>query len=290
MAADGAIADGDEEGLVGHRRQAQHAIDRLAQLDALRDRDGCDAGAALRTSRRMRGGLPSSTSIGMSHRLVAEQRIAHHQLAVAVDLADDRERAALALRDGGESCASAPGSQRQHVALLRLVAPDLERRHAGLGARDRRAGRCARRAGCAPRPRAPRSRARRRRRRESARSDCASPSAQQRSMTSCARRCISALPRCTEAKSSSSLELPLPSEEAAPPPRPMSMAGPPSTMSGAPTGTSPFSTCARRMLPSAAGDHDRLVIAAHAAAADRPAARARRCGNSRRSPAGRTRC
>src|SRR5207253_510880 len=63
-----------------------------------------------------------------------------------------------------------------------------------------------------------------------------SPAAQQRSITSCARRCISALPRCTEAKSRSALELPLPTEEAAPPPSPMSMAGQPSTTSFAPQG------------------------------------------------------
>ena len=38
-------------------------------------------------------------------------------------------------------------------------------------------------------------------------------------------------------------------DEAAPPPRPMSMAGPPSTMMAAPAGTSPFLTSGRRMLP-----------------------------------------
>ena len=33
-AADGAVADGDEESLVRDGRQAQHAIGRLAQIDA----------------------------------------------------------------------------------------------------------------------------------------------------------------------------------------------------------------------------------------------------------------
>ena len=68
-------------------------------------------------------------------------------------------------------------------------------------------------------------------------------------MTCCARRWISGLPRCTEAKSSCSLAAPLPCEEAAPPPRPISIAGPPSSTSGARAGTGRFSTCMRRTLP-----------------------------------------
>ncbi|EXI73020.1 MAG: hypothetical protein AW07_02952 [Candidatus Accumulibacter sp. SK-11] len=59
-------------------------------------------------------------------------------------------------------------------------------------------------------------------------SPAAAPICQQRSMTSCARRCISGLPRCTEAKSRSSVLLPVLIELAAPPPRPISIPGPPS--------------------------------------------------------------
>ena len=78
----------------------------------------------------------------------------------------------------------------------------------------------------------------------------ASPIAQQASITCCARRCISGLPRCTDAKSSDSLPEPLPCDEAAPPPRPISIAGPPSSTSGAPAGTGRLSTCACRTLPT----------------------------------------
>ena len=46
--ADGAIADGDEKGLVGHRRQAQHAVRGLARDRARRRRSG---GARARRSR-----------------------------------------------------------------------------------------------------------------------------------------------------------------------------------------------------------------------------------------------
>ncbi|MEZ4367212.1 MAG: hypothetical protein R2939_13150 [Kofleriaceae bacterium] len=77
----------------------------------------------------------------------------------------------------------------------------------------------------------------------------ASPSALQRSMTSWQRRCISALSRCTDWKSSSLAWLPAVTDDAAPPPRPMSMAGPPSTTSGAPGATAALCTCPGRTLP-----------------------------------------
>ena len=63
---DRAVADGDEEGLVGHGGQAQDALDGLAQVDALRLRTVCCATAARLTSRTILGGLPSSTDSGMS--------------------------------------------------------------------------------------------------------------------------------------------------------------------------------------------------------------------------------
>ncbi len=62
----------------------------------------------------------------------------------------------------------------------------------------------------------------------------ASPSDQQRLMTSCARRCISGLPRCTESKSSAVAFAPAAIELAAPPPMPIRMPGPPSWISGVP--------------------------------------------------------
>src|SRR6185312_791070 len=48
-----------------------------------------------------------------------------------------------------------------------------------------------------------------------------SPRAQQASITSWQRRSISALSRCTEAKSSSALDAPPATDEAAPPPSPI---------------------------------------------------------------------
>ena len=106
-----------------------------------------------------------------------------------------------------------------------------------------RASRRGRRRG---RARASRSRGRPRRRRGSTGSGSASPSAQQRSITSWQRRSISALSRCTDAKSRSSADAPCASELAAPPPRPIRNAGPPSTIERGTGGTGAFCDVHRR--------------------------------------------
>ena len=63
---------------------------------------GSGCSAVLRTSRIMRGVLPSSTSSGMSTGVAAEKRIGDGQATRVVDLADHRKRAALAVGNGGE--------------------------------------------------------------------------------------------------------------------------------------------------------------------------------------------
>ena len=141
-------------------------------------------------------------------RLLPKWRSVTRQVAVGGRLADHGERAALALADRlklGEPL----GRDRQHVAFLRLVAPDFGGRHARLFdlhlAQLESARRAPRRwasSGRAlERPPAPTS--------WTDRIGLSSPSCQQRSMTSCARRWISGLPRCTEAKSRSSVLLPV---------------------------------------------------------------------------------
>ena len=88
-------------------------------------------------------------------------------------------------------------------------------------------------------------------------------------MTSCARRCISGLPRCTEAKSRSAELAPAPIDDAAPPPRPISIAGPPSTTIFAPGDDWRLLDVLAADVAEAARDHDRLVIAAQRRAAGR---------------------
>ena len=68
-------------------------------------------------------------------------------------------------------------------------------------------------------------------------------------MTSCARRWISGLPRCTESKSSAAVLVPAAIELAAPPPMPMRMPGPPSWTSSVPAGNSILCVCAAAIAP-----------------------------------------
>ncbi len=75
------------------------------------------------------------------------------------------------------------------------------------------------------------------------------PSAAQALITPWQRRCISALPRWTLLKSSASSFVPVIIEEAAPPPRPMRIAGPPICTMYAPVVTGFLSTWSRMMTP-----------------------------------------
>ena len=92
---------------------------------------GACGGVTRRTSRNIFGALPNNTSSGRSTGRVPFLLILEHQYAGAIDFADHRERAALAPCNGGEVVELA-GVDDQHVALLRLVAPQLHGRHAGL--------------------------------------------------------------------------------------------------------------------------------------------------------------
>ncbi len=179
--------------------------------------------------------------------------------------ADHRERAALALADRVEE-RQRVGRDREHVALLALVAPDFLRRQAALLERHLAQVEARAAAGAVDEFGE--------RVREAARADVVdrqdrvllAERCQQWLMTSCARRWISGLPRCTESKSSSAAFAPVAIELAAPPPMPMRMPGPPSWISSVPAGKSILCVKRRGDRAEAAGDHDRLVIAAPLAA------------------------
>ena len=168
-----AIADRDQKGLVGDRRQTQQAVQRFG--------DGRAAG------RQRRSALRYAVHAAAHARQLAEQhldgdidgrrrklRIGHAQAPVAGDLAHHRKGAALTLAQGREPL-DTPRNEREHVALLRLIAPDLHRRQLGFGAWNRCANRSCRPAGCARWLRAAHSTGRRRRRRESRESDSRAP-------------------------------------------------------------------------------------------------------------------
>jgi hypothetical protein len=129
-AGDGAVADGDQELLVGDAGNAAPAPGGLAPDDGQPGRSVAERRAA-NVARIMRGGLPSSTSAAdrrgsLPNRVVTTSRrlepVASPTTAKGQRSRRQRRRTA---RDGP--------ARRQHVALLGLVAPDLERRHARVG-------------------------------------------------------------------------------------------------------------------------------------------------------------
>ena len=279
-----AVADRDQERLVGDRRAAASTrSDRLGEIDRRRRR----------TARRARATRDASR---VHARRLAEQHLERHVDRACRRSARRRPRslpssvASPSTANGQRSRAAAPrtpsspsAAMREHVALLRLVAPDLERRHAGLVVRDcaQLEARAARR--CRARARAARSTGRRRRRRGSRGSGCSSPSAQQRSITSWQRRSISALSRCTRGEVEV-LAATRPPPATTPRRRRGRSASPDrrARRCAAPAGISPFCTCSRADVAEAAGEHDRLVVAAHLGAAGAVDLAARRCGSSRR--------
>ena len=168
------------------------------------------------------------------------------------------------------------GAIDQYVALLRLVAPDLERRHAGLVARDRCADRCARpcrRARPTPArrstsPPAPTSWI------EQDRVVLAHAPSRRRSPPGAALHLGVAALHGREIEIRRCLR-PRPSEDAAPPPSPISSAGPPSTTMRRAGRDGRLLDVAPADVAEAARDHDRLVIAAHRRSALRPVRAAR---------------
>ena len=129
-AAHRAVADGDEEMLRGDARHAQHAVGRLLQVNGGGIEGRQVARLARDVARHLRRLAEQHFQIHVDG-VVAEVAVAHHQPTVGGRLAQHGEGAALALAQGAE-LVEPVGRNRQHVALLRFVAPDLARRHARL--------------------------------------------------------------------------------------------------------------------------------------------------------------
>ena len=232
--------------LARHRGQTQHIAADLARSS----RDGPIGGSA-RGARAPRDASSAACRAARPSACRPQRSALARRSRSAADLADACQppRTGSARVGTASRTPAAFRGHRQHVTLLRFVAPDLGRRHAAF--LDRHRGRSKRAAG-RRRGRAPatRSTGRRRRRRGSTGSGSPRPAPSSDRCTSCARRCISGLPRCTESKSSSAVLVPAPMLEAAPPPRPMRMPGPPSWISSVPGGRSSLSRLrARRALP-----------------------------------------
>ena len=193
--------------LRAHGRMAQHVEAPRASSVTPFDRSSARSWIALHARARracMRGALPSSTSTSAC-RSRARSALALPRRPASARLGGHCRRRHAGSARAAHICSNSGSSvriQRQHVALLALVAPDFLGRQPALFQRHLRAGRRPR--PCpAPStssgkallmPPAPTS--------WIARTGFFAPSAQQWLMTSCARRWISGLPRCTLSKSS----------------------------------------------------------------------------------------
>ncbi len=250
-----------------------------AEIERRRLRDGVRV-----KLRSIFGGLPKSTCSGRSIGFLRCRRCSVERAGSRSAYADDGERAALALADVRQTPPCSPAQSRARSA----PAPRCTRPPAGSGRPRPRGMACRSKRPPQPpsltssgnaldRPPAPTS--------WMNAIGLSSPRCQQRSMTSCARRSISALSRCTLAKSSSALPVPA-LLEAAPPPRPISIAGPPRHDQRVAGIHRALLDVLGADVAEAAGEHDGLVIAEGRAAARS----VQRCGSSRRDWGGRTRC
>ncbi len=129
-AGDGAVADGDEETLVGHGRQAQHAVSGLRRVDAVEIEGWTVEGTMLDVAQHLRR-LAEQHVHRQVDRGVVEMGVAHDQALLGGGGADHREGRTLTLTDALEQL-QLLGRDGEHVTFLRFVAPDLHRRHAGL--------------------------------------------------------------------------------------------------------------------------------------------------------------
>ena len=129
-AAHAAVADIDEEALVRNSGQTQHAGDRVFQFNfAAIERGQFDLFALYRA--RHFGRLAQQDRKRHIHGIVFEFLVMHHQPVIGNGMTQHGKRAAFAhayrLKLGQSF-----RRNRQHIALLRFVAPDLHRRHAAL--------------------------------------------------------------------------------------------------------------------------------------------------------------
>ncbi len=134
LPGDGAVADGDQELLAADPRQGQHPMERVERVERLGLEDLAQqegrAGLAVHP-----GGAPQDQAQGQVGRGRLQQAIMDQQSPVVRGMPDHRPGRALPLAEGREAV-QVPRCDRQHIALLGLVAPQLHGRHARLVAGD----------------------------------------------------------------------------------------------------------------------------------------------------------
>ena len=131
-AGDAAVANGDQELLACHSRKAQHPFDSFGQVQTAVVERARGAAAGGELPHRVENVAEQRRQRHVHRRRAAKPRIHHQQPPLGGGLANHRVRAALALANSRERRqVLRPDGER--VALLGLVAPNLHRRHAGIG-------------------------------------------------------------------------------------------------------------------------------------------------------------
>ena len=130
QSAHAAVADGDEETLVADSRALQHPVSHLVQVDVRGIEERMARAQSLDHAVHLRR-LAEQDVQRHVHRVVVEDLVMHLQQPLLGSLAEYRGRATLTTAKL-EKILQPFVRDRQHIAFLALVAPDLARRHTGL--------------------------------------------------------------------------------------------------------------------------------------------------------------
>ena len=123
----GAVADGDEEGFLGHRRQMQNAVNRIGKGNRLAIQRATLSFQSLHVAGHFRRFAEQDVQRQVD-RLIVKVAVAQAQMLLSGSFADNGIRRALAAAQFVEQRQLLRGD-RQNITFLRFVTPDLQRTH-----------------------------------------------------------------------------------------------------------------------------------------------------------------
>ena len=133
-AGHGAVADGHEEGFLGHRRQVQYAVNRVGDGDRLAIQRAALGFQSLHVAGHFRRFAKQDVQRQID-RLIVKVAVAQAQVLLGGGFANNRIWRALAAAQLVEQRQLLRGDC-QDITFLRFVTPDLQRAHAWLIAQD----------------------------------------------------------------------------------------------------------------------------------------------------------